>query len=511
MTSPLRTGIAALIAIAFSTADTWAAKGVVKITGARLTLADKKVSVAGQPAASGTTVAPGDTVVTGRGSHAELTLPDGTVVRIGQGSSFTYAGSKLVLNQGTALVRVAHKNTTVVSGSRSYTGGPAVVSAEASAKTDGLYILQGTGKVNGAPLIAGQTSVLDRGKDRTFTFDLQKMEASSALVKKFPQTPWIVQTEALATVQHQLLTAKINPGAQSGKGAQQTAAGGVASRVAAQDIVSSTVAKLVSSGAAGTFTVNRAGNPVGLSGTLQFTGSPVSLGSNLTALIKSAANSPGASGSNLQVSGALVFTNSATIQAGSFTKVGAGTLTGATINTGGTLVVSGNSGAAVRDSANFVVNTGISGVAAGAGAITLLVNPAGTLGGGITTSNITAANANAVTGNLAGLTKTGAGLTLTGANTYTGNTTVSGGTLTVINGTTIPGNLVLNGTNTFTFAGGNLSPTATINYQLGTGAVLGGVTLPQQAGQNVTVNGINYISTHPTGVADRLILQPVVH
>ena len=273
MTSSLRTGIVALIAIAFSTADSWAAKGAVKVTGARLTLADKKVSVAGQPVASGTAVAPGETVVTGRGSHAELTLPDGTVIRIGQGSSFTYAGSKLVLNQGTALVRVAHKNTTVVSGSRTYSGGPAVVSMQAAKGSDGLYILQGTGKVNGASLIAGQSSVLDHGKDRTFTFDLQKLEGSSALVTKFPQTPWIAQAQSLATIQHQLLTSKITPTDKPGKGAPA----GISPSVATRDIVSSGLARQIGAGAGGR------------SVAFQVTGSPVSLGANATAFIKSAA------------------------------------------------------------------------------------------------------------------------------------------------------------------------------------------------------------------------------
>ena len=514
MTSPLRTGIVALIAIAFSTADSWAAKGAVKVTGARLTFADKKVSVAGQPAASGTTVAPGETVVTGRGSHAELTLPDGTVVRIGQASSFTYTGSKLVLNQGTALVRVAHKNTTVVSGSRTYSGGPAVVSMQAARGNDGLYILQGAGKVNGSPLIAGQTSVLDHGKDRTFTFDLQKLVGSSALVKKFPQTPWIVQTEALATVQHQLLTAKITPGAQSGKGAQLVASSGNASRVASQDIVSSTVAKLVSSGAAGTFTVNRAGNPVGLSGTLQFTGSPVSLGSNLTALIKSAANSPAVSGGNLQASGAVVFssavTNSVTLngtnQIASLTNMSAGTLdvtgatrtvsggtlvfNGGTLNTGGAVVITGAGGS----NANIA---GISSLTTGRVATLVTLNTSTPLASGINTLG-TGAGALILTGspNLTGATNN---------NVVTGVAPIgtNSGTLILTSGGLVNGLRTIN-------LNANTSPT-TVNYVSGTNVVYAGITFPQQAGQTVTINGINYISTQPGGAGSTLWLQPVVH
>ncbi len=353
MTSPLRTGIVALIAIAFSTADSWAAKGAVKVTGARLTLADKKVSVAGQPVASGTAVAPGETIVTGRGSHAELTLPDGTVIRIGQGSSFTYAGSKLVLNQGTALVRVAHKNTTVVSGSRTYSGGPAVVSMQAAKGSDGLYILQGTGKVNGASLIAGQSSVLDHGKDRTFTFDLQKLEGSSALVTKFPQTPWIAQAQSLATIQHQLLTTKITPTDKPGKGAPA----GISPSVATRDIVSSGLASQIGAGAGGR------------SVAFQVTGSPVSLGENAKAFIKSAAIDSPISVAIIKTWAGLVI-----LSTGGTLTLNGGTLNGGTLNTGGTLTIASSSGGTPTINSS----SGGSGIASGSNTFTNAVN-AGTL------------------------------------------------------------------------------------------------------------------------------------
>ena len=505
MKNPLRSGIVALIAIAFSTADSWAAKAAVKATGARLTIADNKVSVAGQPVASGTTIAPGDTITTGSRSRAELTLPDGTVVRIGQGSSFTYTGSKLVLNQGTALVHVTRKGTTVVSGSRSYTGGPAVISAEASKKTDGLYILQGSGKVNGAPLIAGQTSVLDRGKDRTFTFDLQKMVGSSALVTKFPQTPWVSQTQVLAGVQHQLLTAKVTPAGKPG------------APMASHDIVSSKVANLVSTGAAGRSFAGRAGSPgSSVGGALQLLGGPLSLGADKVAVIKSAAISSFTNGGTLQLSGGSISSgasltingailtaasgqmlgassvvdlnnSNANIQAGSITKTGGGTLVlnGATQNFGG--VTGTAAGAITVNASNFNLTSGVS----------------GTLPGGNGTVD------------MVGLTKLGSPtLTLTGANTYTGFTTVNPGTLHVNNGGVIPGNLILNSGNTLNLAAGaSISPTSTITYQQGANIIVGGapVILPQQAGQNVTINGINYLSAQPGGVGTNVILQPVAH
>lgn len=288
---------------------------------ARLTIADNKVSVAGQPTAAGATIAAGETIVTGSRSRAELTLPDGSVVRIGQGSSFTYNGSKLVLNQGTALIRVAQKNTTVVTGSRTYSGGPAVVSVQASKGNDGIFVLQGGGKVNGATLIAGQTSVLEHGKDRTFTFDLQKMVATSSLVTKFPQTPWIVQTAALGAIQHQLLAGTIVQSAQSVKGGQQVAAAnatsGLVSSRAAGQLISKNTAKLVSTGAGGVLIVNGNGSPA-FGGTLSAGGSTLTLdNSNGGAVTNLSAGSLSlGSGYVATISGASTFTGATFITSG---------------------------------------------------------------------------------------------------------------------------------------------------------------------------------------------------
>ncbi len=506
MKNPLRSGIVALIAVVFCTANSWAARS----SGARLTIADNKVTIAGQPAASGTAITPGDTIVTGSRSRAELMLPDGTVVRIGQGSSFTYTGSKLVLNQGTALVHVTHKNTTVISGSRTYTGGPAVVSAEVSKKTDGLYILQGGGKVNGVTLIPGQTSVLDRGKDRTFTFDLQKMEASSALVTKFPQTPWIVQTETLGAVQHQLLTAKVTP---AGKSRPQ---GG------SQDNVSGSLASLVSTGAAGTSLASRTGSsnsPGG--GALQLLGGPLSLGADKVAVIKSAAISSFTNGGTLQVSGV---TSSASLTLSGVILTSAslrtGSVSGVTVNLNNANVIDQTQGSLTKAGGGVLVlnggtqNYGASNGSA-AGTATLNVSnfnlnttiSAGSLSAGTTTTS-------AVTNTTAGLTAGVGVLTINGANTYTGVTTVNAGTLTVNNGGVIPGNLILNSGNTLNLAAGaSISKLATITYQQGASIVVGGapLILPQQAGQNVTINGINYLSAQPGGAGTNVILQPVAH
>jgi fibronectin-binding autotransporter adhesin len=500
---PAKISLSTILATLFVTVCCTATSSAARAGHARLTIAGSKVSVAGQPAAAGTTISAGDTIVTGSGSRAELTLPDGTVVRLGQGSSFTYTGSKLVLNQGTALIRVAHKNTTVTAGSRTYTGGPAVVSAQASKGSDGLFVLQGSGKVNGAPLIAGQTSVLEKGKDRTFTFDLQKLVGSSALVTKFPQAPWVAETAALASVQHQLLTAKITPASQPGKG------------VASRDIVSSSLANRISTGVAGSRVSGVTGN--------QFTGGAVSLGANSTAVIKSATVNSATNGGTLQLVGSVITTGGATVSAisgtrsttssgsltinagvidtvGAITKTGAGTLrlSGATLNTGA-------AGAVVSATNNFVLNTGILSSSGTAGTLAALTT------GGTTAGVLTVANANTTGGASAigastsnGLIKTGAGtLTVAGANTYTDATTVNAGNLISQSASAIGGTLVLNGGSTFSGL-----------VQSGTILNVNGVQTPIVAGQTLTIHGVNYIATPVTGGGaspGTLNLQQVTH
>ena len=505
MKNPLRSGIVALIAVVFCTANSWAARS----SGARLTIADNKVTIAGQPAASGTAITPGDTIVTGSRSRAELMLPDGTVVRIGQGSSFTYTGSKLVLNQGTALVHVTHKNTTVISGSRTYTGGPAVVSAEVSKKTDGLYILQGGGKVNGVTLIPGQTSVLDRGKDRTFTFDLQKMEASSALVTKFPQTPWIVQTETLGAVQHQLLTAKVTP---AGKSRPQ---GG------SQDNVSGSLASLVSTGAAGTSLASRTGSsnsPGG--GALQLLGGPLSLGADKVAVIKSAAISSFTNGGTLQVSvsGAVINVGTSamairTLLGGSVTLNNNASSGGTLSSTGGTLNIGGAGNVVATNAAIFDLNTTISGVSMSnsligitkTGAGTLVLNGTNTFTGGtnVAAGTLTVNNGAVIAGNTGAITLINPNLTFANSGTTSVRQNVNGGTLTVNNGAFLTGsnNLLVNTT-------GNAGTLAVIN-----GGVinLNGVQTTVVPGQTLTIGGVNYTATLSPLVNGGFILQPAAH
>ena len=186
---PFQTVCAALVATVCCTATSSAAR----VQRARITHAENKVSIAGQPAGVGATVAAGQTIVTGSRSRAEVTLPDGTVARIGQGSSFSYDGSKLTLNQGSALFNLAGKNTKIVTPALTRTGSAGVVSVHASQSYNALFALKGSDTVNGSPLVAGQAWVSESGGPRTFTFDMQKMVGTSTLVTKFPQTPWVAR------------------------------------------------------------------------------------------------------------------------------------------------------------------------------------------------------------------------------------------------------------------------------------------------------------------------------
>ena len=74
------------------------------------------------------------------------------------------------------------------------------------------------------------------------------------------------------------------------------------------------------------------------------------------------------------------------------------------------------------------------------------------------------------------------------------------------------GTLHLNGAGSFNGTLNGLLPNGgIINYQPGTNVVFGGLALPQQAGQNVKINGIDYLSTQVSGTSGTLRLQPVAH
>jgi len=173
-----------------------------------------------------------------------------------------------------------------------------------------------------------------------------------------------------------------------------------------------------------------------------------------------------ASPSNLTV-GAPIQGSGAVTQAGSGTLVlsGAGTYSGATTVTSGTLQAGGAN--VLSPASAFTVNSGATldlgntnqtiGSLAGAGAVTLGTGTLTT--GGLGTSTTFAG----VASGSGGLVKSGAGtMTLTGANTYTGGTTISAGALQLGNGGTTGiitgdvqngGTLIFNRSDTVTFSG----------------------------------------------------------
>ena len=365
----LRTVVAAVLSSALCTSASLAARG----ENAKLTVAENKVSIAGQPRAAGSTLAAGETIVTGARSRAEVTLPDGTVVRIGQASSFSFDGSKLVLSRGSALFHLTRKNSTITTPALVRTGQPGVVSVHASPSYNALFVLEGTDTVNGTPLVAGQAWVRDGSAPRTFAFDLKKMTSTSTLVTKFPVTPWIANTQALATLQQKLVAA--NAANPSQVQVVNRTANGATNTAGAKGI---TLANGTAFAA-----VSRSGATTGILGAVRsfFSGGSANANASLASLTKTGAGtltltqgSTSAAGvvintgvsnsastfllNNAQTSGGTLTISAGTLDVGSFgtaarLAVGNGTFATTTtiggiisapvLNTsGGTLVVNGN-------------------------------------------------------------------------------------------------------------------------------------------------------------------------
>ena len=485
---------------------------------AKLTLAENKVTVAGQPKGVGSTIAPGETIVTGSHSRAEVTLPDGTVVRIGQGSSFSFDGSKLTLNQGSALFNIAGKNAKIVTPALVRTGSAGVVSVHASQSYNALFDLKGSDTVNGTPLVAGQAWVSERGAARTFTFDMQKMVGTSTLVTKFPPTPWVAQTAALASVQHQLIAAiKAQPALVSQRPAVTTAANG------------GTVV-----------TVGRSGGTPGFLGRLAsaFSGKP--------------ATAAGTQGGTLQVSGGGLVQGNGTISNGvtfnAGTPISGSTLVALRGNTdtgAGTITLANNTAlSASGTSAVTITNTAggtltltkqavltVSGlINASAGGVLSLGNGTVATLSAATLNNVTAVNANTVFGGLTnsvGLGTSGAGtLVLNGANTYIGVTAVNpvnlstnntltlatlnnSGTINLTNAGTFNGRALTVGSGNLVFANGVVPGIITITGGSSSATTINGISAGTlQIGQFVNINGTNFTVGTATGTTGTTLLTP---
>lgn len=470
---PSRILVGTILATALCTSAALAAKNQT----AKLTLADNKVTVAGQPKPIGSTIAPGETIVTGSRSRAEVTLPDGTVARIGQGSSFSFDGSKLTLNQGSALFNLTGKNTKIVTPALVRTGGAGVVSVHASPSYNALFDLKGTDTVNGTPLVAGQAWVRESGGPRTFTYDMQKMVGSSTLVTKFPQTPWVAQTAALASVQHQLIAAAqrgTNPGTASGSTTVAVANSGkppgFLGRLASAFSGNSSPVGGAQSVAGGTLAVNGNG--------ARNTGATLDLGTRPAFATGSAITMTADFTQNLTVANA-----ARTISAGTL-SIGNGnfaTLSGTAqnaVNAGGTLVFNAHPNAGAVNLAGLVK--------AGAGTLALNGN-----------SSINAISGTVTIGTSAGA-QTG-NVVVTGLVTTTIAQTIGAGTLNGGAVTVNSGNLVL--------TNGNVP--AMINLPSGSTGTINGVNLSiLQPGQTVTLNGTTFTVGAGTGASGGLLLTP---
>lgn len=437
----LRTVVAAVLASALCTSASLAALG----ENAKLTVAENKVSIGGQPKAAGSTLAAGETIVTGARSRAEVTLPDGTVVRIGQASSFSFDGTKLVLSRGSALFHLTRKNTTIATPALVRTGQPGVVSVHASPSYNALFVLEGTDTVNGTPLVAGTAWVREGGAPRTFAFDLKKMTSTSTLVTKFAVTPWIANTQALATLQQKLVAAN-NANPAQVQVVNRTAAGAT-NKTGANGITlanSPTIAAVSHSGAT-----------TGILGAVR----SLFAGNGGTLAVNRSSNA----------AGTLTLTGNNTFS-GSLTKNGAplgGTLVDSNPAATGPGAIGGASGLAVGvNTATLVSNLGLSGSAI----------------------NVTATN-----GGLIGLN----------AGTLQFNPTISGNLITSGNVT------VATGTNLTFAPSSNPATLTLLPGSLSTGTINGVAVSTFQLGQNATLNGITYSVASSTAGAGGLVLTRI--
>ena len=487
---PLRMVAGTLFATAICTSSSFAAKSQT----AKLTLAENKVTVAGQPKPLGSTIAPGETIVTGSRSRAEVMLPDGTVVRIGQGSSFSFDGSKLTLSQGSALFNLTGKNSKIVTPALTRTGSPGVVSVHASHNYNALFDLKGSDTVNGSPLVAGQAWVSEGGAVRTFTFDMQKMIGTSTLVTKFPQTPWVAQTTALASVQHQIIAAiKAQPALVSQRPVVTTAANG------------STVV-----------TVGRSSGTPGFLSKLAsaFSGKPAAGG--------------GTQGGTLQVSAGGLLLNGTKVANSAVTINSA--ITGSDINrniSGGTLTISAANtytGATNTYTGVTAINVGTLSVGNGTFATFTGATFTNLTAGGSINLNTNVVDSGAT--NLAGLVKTGTGtLVLNGAINSLDTTTTLANSVTLprFNTTTVPTIIPTNGTGTLSVVGaanstGGAVKVGTGNLVLTNGTLVGGTlnapTINGTSvstlvpGQIVNINGTNFTVGTAAGTTGNLLLTP---
>lgn len=304
------------------------ALGLTAPQPAVITQAHKSVSLAsGKALAIGDVMPARQTLFTGQGSRAEVKLGSGATTRIGQGSCVALDDSMISLRAGSALLHPAGKKVTLKTPALTCTAATGVLSVHAAKNYEACFVLDGSGSVNGVMLGAGQALVLENGKSRMIAFDVRRMLATSALVKKFDSAPWMTRALASAALQHQQLAAN------------RAEAARLAGRE--QQVVAASNARPGSTSA----NTSNAGFLAGLFGHR--------VAANDTARLSRVVSLPIAS------SGA-----ASTVSAGTFRLNGASTYAGATIINAGGLVKTGagtttlNSGTSILANPNLVVTGG---------------------------------------------------------------------------------------------------------------------------------------------------------
>ncbi len=365
--------------------------------GARVTQAQKDVSSAGAPLQTGDTPATGVPVVTGANSRAELKLANGTTVRIGQGSSFSFDGGNLSLKQGSALFKLGGGKAKITTPSLGCTAGTGVISTHSAKNYEACFVIEGSAVVNGVSLKTGEGYVRENGSARKIAFDVKRMLDTSFLVTKFPKTPWVVEAFAAAAIQSELLAAnRAQSALLSGRtpvnaaaaGKVHAASGSVASAV--RNSQGAGTAAIASSSAArvsgGTLVVSSGASVSG--GVITTGAGTLSLGTSNTYSGGSGATlNVGGSGATVYVGGMRQFTTGGTgqvINIGTTPVSGGNGLGNAGASTNAGVILVGNPGTVVN-AGNIHTNNGVLTVN-GANTGVLNVNAGGSLHT-ITTAN----------------------------------------------------------------------------------------------------------------------------
>jgi fibronectin-binding autotransporter adhesin len=383
---------------------------------------------------------------------SEVTVADGTVFQLANGTSFTISGSNLLLNGGLTINNAASNNLTL---SANLTDNGVVESSLTKAGA-GILILGGTNNtVTGGDTGTGLNTIV--ASDGRLQISADTNLGTDGVTLSGGVT--------FATAGNTFTLTNTFAIEEGGASFNQTGSGHLtlSNQVAGSGLLTKT------GGGSMTLSENNDALDGGIkitSGTLNAKASVKSLGNETVTLDGGtlAFSDAGTVGNNITVSAAATISNSTNVilsgqisGSGVLTKAGAGTMTWSGTNTHsgdlivstGALAVSG--GSSIGDDSAVTVSSGATlsltggnetiGSLSGSGAVALTY---GLTVGNASSTEFSGAISSTTT---SGITKVGTGkLTLSGENNYTGTTTVSAGTLSISRDSNLgSGQLILNG------------------------------------------------------------------